>query len=113
MTIDERINTGFERLTGALDKLKQKYTRLKSEYEELFEEKQKLHEELHNKNAEIEQLKKDIENLKISNALLIREDSDIDMEDLQDIKHSAKIKLNQIIREIDKAIKILSTNELQ
>ncbi len=113
MTIDEKINTGFDHLVEKIEKLKQNYIRLQAENKELFEEKQELLKTINQKDKEIEELKKKIENLKISNALLIGDRKTADTEDLQEIKHSAKIKLNQIIREIDKAIKILSTNELQ
>ena len=113
MTVEEKINKGFEHLVNNLETLKQNYQRLQAENQELFEQKQQLLKTINQKDKEIEELKKKLENLKISNALLIRDGNPGDTEDLQEIKHTAKIKLNKIIKEIDNAIKILSTNELQ
>ena len=109
MEFSENIN----RLKDNITRLKHNYERLKAENLELFEEKQKLLEELKIKEEKIKELNKKIENIKITNALIISNTNNNNTEDLQKIKHSAKIKLNQIIKEIDKAIKILTTNELQ
>ncbi len=113
MVIDDNINTSIERLKQNLERLKQNYTRLKAENQELFEQKQELLKTINQKDEEIAQLKKKIENLKITEALIISDFTAENAEDLQEIKHSAKIKLNKIIRKIDEALKILSTNELQ
>ncbi len=105
---------GIKRLANNIEKLKIAYTNLKRENLELFEEKQKLLEELNEKDNYIQELKKQIETLKITNALIYSEiDTQNNTENLQEIKHSAKIKLNQLIRDIDKAIKLLSSLELQ
>ncbi len=108
-----KVNTEITRLVKNINRLKQNYLRLKEENQKLFEEKQNLLKKIEEKDQIIDNLKKQIENLKITNALIIGDDKEISAENLQEIKHSAKIKLNQIIREIDTAIKILSTNELQ
>ncbi len=102
----------IQSLVHNIERLKHAYTRLKEENEELFRKKEELLQEINQKDQYISDLKHQIENLKVTNALIFSEDIK-DTETLQEIKHSAKIKLNQIIREIDTAIKLLSTNELQ
>ncbi len=105
---------GIKRLANNIEKLKIAYKNLKRENLELFDEKQKLLQELNEKDKYIKKLEKQIETLKITNALIYSGiDSQNNTENLQEIKHSAKIKLNQLIRDIDKVIKLLSSTELQ
>ena len=111
-------NNGFEsiqRLLNNIERLKQAYLRLKEENNKLFEEKQQLLEQLNQKEQHITELKKQIETLKVTNALILSatDTENTNTENLQEIKHSAKLKLNKIIKEIDTAIKLLSTYELQ
>ncbi len=105
----------IKRLQNNIERLKQAYLRLKEENNKLFEEKQQLLEQLNQKEQHINNLKKQIETLKVTKALVLsaKDTQNINTENLQEIKHSAKLKLNKIIKEIDTAIKLLSTYELQ
>ncbi len=111
MAEKKQIQEYIEILKDNIESLKQSYLRLKAENEELFAQKQELQKQLKQKDKVIDDLKQEIENLKVSNALIFASD-DINAENLQEIKHEAKIKLNQIIKEIDTAIKLLTVNEL-
>ncbi len=99
-------------LKSNIERLKLAYTRLKEENDKLFQDKQELLNQLNEKDQHISELKKQIEKLKVTNALILSGEN-TDTENLQEIKRTAKIKLNQIIREIDTVIKQLSTFELQ
>ncbi|HAN19378.1 MAG: hypothetical protein A2X13_01770 [Bacteroidetes bacterium GWC2_33_15] len=85
--------------------LKQKVSKVISLYNNLQEENKKLHQQenelketLKNKEAEIEFLKNKYNKLKLAKSILATTGE----------THDAKIKINRIVREIDKCIALLN-----
>jgi len=79
------------------------FERGKEENIQLFKEKQELIEKISEKDEKIENLEKEIEKLKFASALTgINETGD------NEAKHEAKIKINRMVREIDKCISLLN-----
>ncbi len=77
--------------------------RLKEENEQLFQDKQILISQNKLKEEKIKDLLKEIENLKLASALASPE-----TEGNTEAKHNAKIKINKMVREIDKCISLLN-----
>ena len=71
------------------------------ENEQLFKEKQLLYKRNKEKDVKIAEMQKEINNLKFGNAIVL---SNSDNEQLSDMRHEAKIKINRIVREIDKCV---------
>ncbi|MFO7828277.1 MAG: hypothetical protein R6V23_06640 [Bacteroidales bacterium] len=74
------------------------YQRLKKENAELLKQKNELKIQLKNKDAELEFLKNKYNKLKLAKSILASTGD----------KHDAKIKINSIVREIDKCIALLN-----
>lgn len=74
------------------------YQRLKKENAELLKQKNELKLQLKNKEAELEFLKNKHNKLKLAKSILASTSD----------KHDAKIKINSIVREIDKCIALLN-----
>lgn len=100
-----------QNLQEKIDKLISIYERSVEQGEQLFAEKQTLNKLIKEKDAIIEQQKKEIEKLKLGNAIVLSNDNETDEEQLSEMKHEAKIKINRIVKEIDKSIALL--NKLQ
>ncbi len=74
------------------------YQRLKKENAELLKQKNELKIQLKNKDAELDFLKNKYNKLKLAKSILASTGD----------KHDAKIKINSIVREIDKCIALLN-----
>ncbi len=98
-----------QNLQDKIDKLISIYERSVEQNEQLFAEKQALKISIKEKNVIIEQQIKEIEKLKLGNAIVLSNDGDED--ELSEMKHEAKIKINRIVKEIDRSIALL--NKLQ
>ncbi len=92
-------------LSEIVDTLENRVNKLIQKYDTLNQEKLKLEEELANLklnqgqyNNEIDQLKEECKNLKIANSMLGSEE----------YKRETKLKINEMVREIDKCITQLS-----
>ncbi len=92
-------------LSEIVDSLENRVSKLIQKYDTLNQEKLKLEEELTNLklnqgqyNNEIDQLKEECKNLKIANSMLGSEE----------YKRETKLKINEMVREIDKCITQLS-----
>jgi len=94
----------LEILKARLSDLITLYERTKEENLHLFEENQKLIEKNNQKDEEILKLKEKLETYKLSNAFIITSGE----EDITEKKHDAKIRINRIVKEIDKCIALLN-----
>ena len=102
----EEKNQIIQNLQTQINSLISIHKRCIEENEQLFKEKQELYKQNQDKaNTIIEQQKK-IDNLKISNAFVFTNDEN--NENLSEMKHEAKIKINRIVREIDKCVSLLN-----
>jgi len=79
------------------------FERVKEENEQLFKERQELITQNKLKEEKIKELQKELENVKIASVL-----SDTSVEGESEAKHNAKIKINKMVREIDKCISLLN-----
>ena len=73
------------------------------ENEQLFKEKQILYKRNQEQEVKIAEMQKEINNLKVGNAIVLSNTSS-DNDDLSGMRHEAKIKINRIVREIDKCV---------
>lgn len=94
-----------------IDKLKQSlsdlitgYERLKEENLHLFNENQKLLSINKQKDTEIKKIKDKLETYKLGDAFIANSNSN----DLTEKKHDAKIRINRLVKEIDRCITLLS-----
>ncbi len=94
----------IEQLRTYLSELITLYERIKEENLQLFNENQKLLQINKEKDKEINKLKEKLETYKLSDAFLITSDS----KELSDKKHDAKIRINRIVKEIDRCISLLN-----
>lgn len=78
-------------------KLIDQYNKQKQNQEELIEENNKLNKEIKEKNIFVEDLKQEIQKIKLAKSLESNEGS-----------NDAKMKINELVREIDKCIGILN-----
>ena len=81
------------------------YERSIEENKQLFNEKQLLLVQNQEKNQEIEKLQKELDNLRIGNAII---HNDSNNEQISEMRHEAKIKINRMVREIDRCISLLN-----
>ena len=81
------------------------YERSIDENKQLFNEKQLLLVQNKEKDQEIEKLQKELDNLRIGNAMIYNEK---DNEQISEMRHEAKIKINRMVREIDRCISLLN-----
>lgn len=94
----------LEILKDRLSDLITLYERTKEENLHLFEENQRIIEKNNQKDEEILKLKEKLETYKLSNAFIITSGE----EDIIEKKHDAKIRINRIVKEIDKCIAFLN-----
>lgn len=80
------------------------FERTKEENNHLFNENQKLLQTTKQKDEEIKKLKEKLETYKLSNAFIITSDG----KELTEKKHDAKIRINRIVKEIDRCISLLN-----
>lgn len=80
------------------------YERTKEENLHLFEKNQKLIEKNNQKDKEINKLKEKLETYKLSNAFIITSNE----VDISNKKHDAKIRINKIVKEIDRCMALLN-----
>jgi hypothetical protein len=78
--------------------------RTKEENFQLFQEKQNLLNVVKEKDEEIKKYNKEIDDLKFANAI----SNGGSNEEVALIRHEAKIKINRMVREIDKCISLLN-----
>ncbi len=78
------------------------FERSKEENQKLFLEKQELLGQIKLKDERIKELEKELEIAKFASALSSSEN------EVTDIKHDAKIKINRMVREIDRCISLLN-----
>ncbi len=81
-------------LQSKLNKLLSKYELLQTENRQLLEQSNKLVEELSSQRASNNSLQHEYESLKVANAIVGSKED----------KHTTKLKINALIREIDKCI---------
>jgi len=81
-------------LQGKLNKLLSKYELLQTENRQLLEKSNKLVEELSNQRESNNNLEQEYKSLKVANAIVGSKED----------KHTTKLKINALIREIDKCI---------
>jgi len=81
-------------LQSKLNKLLSKYELLQTENRQLLEKSNKLVEELSQQRASNNNLQHEYESLKVANAIVGSKED----------KHTTKLKINALIREIDKCI---------
>ena len=81
-------------LQGKLDKLLSKYELLQIENQQLLEKSDKLIQEIDSKKESLTELESKYESLRIANAMVGSKED----------KHVTKLKINTLIREIDKCI---------
>ena len=94
----ERETVLLREFKGKLDKLINLHLRMKREKQLLIEEQSQMKEQIRLLNLQNEELVKNKEDLKFAKSLLgADEDS-----------HEAKIKINRLVREIDKCIALLN-----
>ncbi len=91
-------------LKARLSELIKLFERTKEENMHLFNENQKLIEKNKEKDQEIKKLKEKLETYKLTNAFIITSEGD----DITEKKHEAKIKINRIVKEIDRCIALLN-----
>ncbi|MFP4025293.1 MAG: hypothetical protein ACLFVR_12280 [Thiohalospira sp.] len=96
MTVEQGLIVGHlkDKITRVLDL----YQRLKTENAELLKHKNELKIKLKDKEAELEFIKNKYNKLKLAKSILATTGD----------KHDAKIKINRIVREIDKCIALLN-----
>ncbi len=94
----ERETVLLKGFKGKLDKLINLHLRMKEEKQLLTEEQSQLNEQIRILTVRNEELIKKIEELKFAKSLLGAEDD----------PHEAKLKINRIVREIDKCIALLN-----
>lgn len=80
------------------------FERTKEENTFLFNENQKLLKINKQKDEEIKKIKEKLETYKLSNAFIIASEGT----NIAEKKHDSKIKINQIVKEIDKCISLLN-----
>jgi len=85
-------------LQSKLENLLSKYELLQIENQQLLEKSQKLVQEAHIQQESISAIENKYESLKVANAMVGGKED----------KHSTKLKINTLIREIDKCILQLS-----
>jgi FtsZ-binding cell division protein ZapB len=81
-------------LESKLDGLLSKYNLLQIENQQLLEKSEKLVREVQDQKESLNEIQNDYESLKIANAIVGSKDD----------KHLTKLKINTLIREIDKCI---------
>ncbi len=91
-------------LKANLSELITLYERTKEENLHLFNENQKLLAINKQKDEEILKLKEKLETYKLSNAFIITSEGG----NITDKKHDAKIRINRIVKEIDRCIALLN-----
>ncbi|MGB5362490.1 MAG: hypothetical protein WBN17_04215 [Aureibaculum sp.] len=85
-------------LQSKLDRLLSKYELLEIENKQLLEKSEKLVKEVHKQQESLNAIENNYESLKIANAIVGSKED----------KHTTKLKINTLIREIDKCIVQLS-----
>lgn len=91
-------------LKAGITELTRRYERLKEENMHLFNENQKLIEINKQKDIEFKKIKEKLETFKLGEAFVIGSQGST----MQEKKHEAKIKINRILKDIDRCITILS-----
>jgi len=94
-------NLEDDSITGLQEKIRrviELYTRSKEELNSLIAENKELKIKLHKAEKEIVDINKKYDTLKIAKSMLISGDD----------KHDAKIRVNKMVREIDKCIALLN-----
>jgi FtsZ-binding cell division protein ZapB len=81
-------------LQGKLDKLLSKFELLQIENQQLLEKSEKLVQEVQEQRESVHTIENKYESLKIANAIVGSKED----------KHTTKLKINTLIREIDKCI---------
>ncbi|HEY3388761.1 MAG TPA: hypothetical protein VGK38_04260 [Prolixibacteraceae bacterium] len=94
----ERETVLFREFKGKLDKLINLHLRVKREKQQLIEEQIQMREQIRLLTLQNEELIKKQEDLKFAKSLLGADED----------PHEAKIKINRIVREIDKCIALLN-----
>lgn len=94
----ERETVLLKGFKAKLDKLINLHSRMKEEKQLLTEENARLTEQIRTLAVRNEELNRKIEELKFAKSLLGAEDD----------PHEAKLKINRIVREIDKCIALLN-----
>ena len=79
------------------------HSRNLEQIEQLFKEKQLLSVKIDEKDDRIKELLKENENLKFGNAIVLS-----NTDELVEMRHEAKIKINRIVKEIDRCIALLN-----
>jgi hypothetical protein len=79
------------------------FERTKEENNQLFLEKQELLAQNKEKDEKIKELEKALGTAKFASAIVSS-----DEEEVSEIKHDAKIKINRMVREIDRCISLLN-----
>ncbi len=103
--MDENIKQEIlDRLKLGLSELITLFERTKEENLALFNEKQELLQIIKEKENEIKNLQEKLETYKLSNAFILTSNGD----DITQKKHDAKIRINRIVKEIDKCIALLN-----
>lgn len=97
-------NEILDKLKSQLSELITLFERTKEENTHLFNENQKLLQINNQKDEEINNLKEKLETYKLSNAFVIASDG----KEISDKKHDAKIRINRIVKEIDRCISLLN-----
>lgn len=92
-TILNEFKAKFKQLVAICDRLREENTMLRAK-------KESLEKELDNKADEITVLNSKYENLKTLNSLISGDNT-----------HDTKIKLNRIVREIDKCLSLIDSNQ--
>jgi FtsZ-binding cell division protein ZapB len=85
-------------LQSKLDRLLSKYELLEIENKQLLDKSEKLVKEVHKQQESLKAIENNYESLKIANAIVGSKED----------KHTTKLKINTLIREIDKCIVQLS-----
>lgn len=88
----------LDQLKDKIEKVLNLYEHLKGENTELLKEKNELKKALQDKESELEFIKNKYNKLKLAKSILASTGD----------KHDAKIKINRIVREIDKCIALLN-----
>jgi len=94
----------LQSLKSGIYELTRRYERLKEENIHLYNENQKLIEINKQKDIELKKIKEKIEILKLGEAFVISSQG----KTMQEKKHEAKLKINKLLKEIDRCITILS-----
>jgi len=93
-----------ETLKSHMSELITLFERTKEENNHLFNENQKLLQINKQKDEENQKLKEKLETYKLSNAFVITSDE----KELSEKKHDAKIRINRIVKEVDRCISLLN-----